>query len=162
MLETFGQATGEVASIAVLDGSEVVFLARSQSRRIVSATVSVGTRLPIYCTSTGKVLLAALADREIRQILDRLKPVRHTIKTKLRREEWLQAIREARSRGYAVSDEEYEMGLRSISVPVYNAAGSVVAAMSASTQSARMTVEQMVRELLPPLHRGSRALSQML
>ena len=162
VLESVGQATGEVASIAVLDGSEVVFLARSQTRRIVSASVSVGTRLPVYCTSTGKVLLAALPEREMRHILERLRPVRHTPRTKTRREDLLQAIRDARSNGYAVSDEEYEIGLRSISVPVYSASGTVAAAMSASTQSGRMTVEQMIRDLLPPLHRASRLLSQML
>ena len=162
LLEAIGQQTGEAASVAVLDDTEVVFLARSDSRRLVSVRVGVGTRLPVYCTSTGRVLLSACNDSEGERLLSRIEPIPFTPKTKTTKAAILDSVREARAAGYALSDEEYEVGLRSVAVPVRAAQGQVVAALTVSVQSARMAPAQMVRELLPPLHDAARSLAALL
>ena len=162
VLEMVGERTQEVASIAILDGTEVLFVARCANRRIVSAMVGVGTRLPAYCTSTGRVLLASRPDAEIERYLKGISPRKLTPKTKVTARELMNEIANARKNGFAVSDEELELGLLSISVPVTDSRGQVVLAMSASLQSNRMTTANALRQLLPALKEGARTLSAML
>lgn len=162
VLEAIGEKTQEVASVAILDGTEILFLARSQVRRIVSASTSVGTRLPAYCTAMGRVLLASRPDSEVERFLRCIKPVKLTSKTKTGLRELLEEIRGARAKGYAINDEELEIGLRAIAVPVVNARGQTTLAMSVSLQATRMPPDRMVKELLPVLAAGSRTLSTML
>ena len=156
-----GDKTGHVASLAVLDEADSVFLARSVSNRIVSLAIGVGTRLPAYCTSTGRVVLAGRSDAEVEQFLAGIRPMKYTHKTKSGHQ-LMEEIRKARSNGFAISDEEYEIGLRSIAVPVRNASGETVAAISFSVHAERMTPKQMTKELLPPLEVGRQMLSAML
>jgi len=160
--QMIGDKTEEVASLAILDGTESVFLARSASRRIVSLAIVVGTRLPAYCTSTGRVVLAGKSDAEVERFLDGIRPMKFTVKTKSSRRQLLEEIRKARSDGFSVSDEEYEIGLRTIAVPVRDGSGMTVAAMSLSVRSDRMTPKQMTNVLLPPLEVGRQMLSAML
>jgi len=162
ILQMIGDKTGEVASLAVLDDTESVFVARSVSRRIVSLAIGVGTRLPAYCTSTGRVVLAGRADAEVERFLAGIRPMKFTYKSKSGHRQLLEEVRKARANGFAISDEEYEIGLRSIAVPVRDGSGATVAALSLSVHSDRMTPKQMVKELLPPLEVGQRMLSAML
>ncbi len=162
ILQMIGDKTDEVASLAVLDGTESVFLARSASRRIVSVAIGVGTRLPAYCTSTGRVVLAGRSDAEVERFLAGIRPMKYTYKTKSGHRQLFDEIRKARANGFALSDEEYEIGLRSIAVPVRDGSGATVAAMSLSVRSDRMTPKQMIRALLPPLEVGRQMLSAML
>ena len=162
ILQMIGDKTEEVASLAILDGTESVFLARSASRRIVSLAIVVGTRLPAYCTSTGRVVLAGKSDAEVEQFLDGIQPMKFTVKTKSSRRQLLEEIRKARTDGFSLSDEEYEIGLRTIAVPVQDGSGTTVAAMSLSVRSDRMTPKQMTKELLPPLEVGRQMLCAML
>ena len=161
ILQMIGDKTGHVASLAVLDESDSVFLARSVSNRIVSLAIGVGTRLPAYCTSTGRVVLAGRSDAEVERFLAGIRPMKYTHKTKSGHQ-LMEEIRKARSNGFAISDEEYEIGLRSIAVPVRNASGETVAAISFSVHAERMTPKQMTKELLPPLEVGRQMLSAML
>jgi len=162
VLETIGDKTQEVASVATLDGTEILFLAHSRNRRIVSVASGVGSRFPAYCTAMGRVLLASRPDPEVERLLKAIKPKKLTSKTKTGFRELLQEIRSAREHGYAVSDEELEIGLRSIAVPVANSRGETILAISVSLQAARMTPAQMVERLLPALESGRQALSPML
>lgn len=162
ILQMIGDKTGEVASLAVLDDSESVFLARSASNRIVSLAIGVGTRLPAYCTSTGRVILAGRSDAEVERFLAGIRPMKFTYKTKSGYRQLLEEVRKARRNGFAISDEEYEIGLRSLAVPVRDASGATVAAISLSVHSSRMTPRQMTSELLPPLELGRQMLSAML
>lgn len=118
--------------------------------------------MPAYCTAMGRVLLASLADADIRQFLHDREFRRLTPRTKVERDELFQEIMKARVDGCAISDEELEIGLRSIALPVANPRGQVMLAMSVSLQAARMTPAQMVEQLLPALEDGRRALSSML
>lgn len=145
----------ESCSAAVLSGPDVVYVARIPGRHILSVALHVGTRLPAYCTSMGRVLLAGLPQEE-RDALLAAAPIRAaTPKTITDPNLLARAIAVAGENGYAIVDEELELGLRSIAVPVRDRSGTVVAAINVSTQSARMSVDAMRRDFLPLLRRAA-------
>lgn len=162
VLDTVSVETGETASVAVLDETAVVFLARSQSRRVFSPTVGVGTRLPAFCLSTGRVLLAQKSDVEVQMLLGHTELTPFTPKTITDVDRIVDAVRAVREQGYAISDEEYEIGLRSIAVPVPSATGRAEVAMTVSVHASQMSIDEIVARLLPPLQRGAEALSALL
>lgn len=141
----------EACNAAVLSGEDVVYVARIPGRRILSVALDVGTRLPAYCTSMGRVLLAGLAAEEQKSFLAEAKIERRTQKTITSRAALSKAIEKAKSDGFAIVDEELELGLRSIAVPINDRAARTVAAINVSTQSVRFSVEAMEREILPVL-----------
>ncbi len=161
-LDLVGRKTGEVASLAVLDGPDIVYIARSAPRRIV-AVVGVGVRLPAAVTGTGRVLLANHSDDVIVDVLDQLGPIeKRTPLTKNSQAEIRAEIQFSRTNGYSINDEEIEIGLRSISVPVRAASQVAVAAMSVSTPPWRMSTEQMIRDFLPTLRESADQLGALL
>jgi IclR family pca regulon transcriptional regulator len=141
----------ESCSAAILAGEDVVYVARAPSRAILSVTLHVGTRLPAYCTSMGKILLSGLDDEQLATFLKKavLKP--NTPKTITDPTALREAIEKVRRDGFAVADEELELGLRSIAVPIHDGTGGTVAALNVSTQTARFSVAEMKREILPRL-----------
>src|SRR6185295_4620622 len=111
----------ESSSAAVLDGEEVVYVARSASRqRIIGVALSVGTRLPAHATSMGQVLLASLLPAELDRYFRAARPARFTAKTRVSRREIEARLEEVRRQGYALSDQELEEGLRSLAVPLHD------------------------------------------
>ncbi len=145
------QRVHESSSISVLDGPDIVYVAREPTRRIMTVAISVGTRFPAYATSMGRVLLAGLTPDGLEAFLARaeLKPLTPTTVTdaaSLRAE--LDRIRE---QGWALVDQELEAGLRSIAVPVHDPRGQVVAAVNLSAHASRTTLEAVRAELLPSL-----------
>jgi IclR family transcriptional regulator, pca regulon regulatory protein len=147
-LESLVRRVQESASVSVLDGPDVVYVARVSTSRIMTVAITIGTRLPAFATSMGRVLLAALPSDERARRLAALPAQQLTERTitdpdALGRE--LDAVREA---GYCVVDQELELGLRSISVPVRDRAGEVVAAVNVSTRAGSRDV---VGEVLPAL-----------
>ena len=152
----------ESCSVAVLDGDDIVYICRSAETRIMSINLLVGTRLPAYCTSMGQVMLAQLAPAALEAYLGRVRLVARTERTvtsvpKLRK--LLKAVRES---GHALLDQELEVGLRSIAVPVRDARGNVVAAMNVSTHAARVSLDEMHRRFLPVLSESARSLGAVL
>lgn len=145
----------ESCSAAVLADEDVVYVARVPGERIMRVALNVGTRLPAYCTSMGRVLLSGLGEEELRHFLARARISTHTEKTVTDREALFAEIRRAAAEGYAAVDEELEIGLRSIAVPIRDRSGKVVAAINVSTQSARYSVAAMEREILPLLRRAA-------
>lgn len=145
----------ESCSAAVLSEEDVVYVARVPGQRIMSVALHVGTRLPAYCTSMGRVLLSGLDEGELRGFLDRAEIRKLSEKTVTDREQLLAAIRQASADGYAVVDEELEIGLRSIAVPIRDRSQKIVAAVNVSTQSARFTVAAMRQEILPLLRQAA-------
>ena len=150
-LELLVTKTHESSSVCVLDGQDIVYVARVPTARIMTVAISVGTRFPAYATSMGKVLLAGLDDSTLEKYLANveLAPLtEHTVKTveKLRAQ-----VLEVRQQGYALADQELEHGLRSIAAPVRNKQGRVVAAVNVSSHVSRVTKEKARRQLLPPL-----------
>lgn len=147
----------ESCSAAVLSGEDVVYVARVAGARIVSVGLHVGTRLPAYCTSMGRVLLSDLSAQELSGFLDRATISPKTARTVTDRHLLAALVARAKQDGFAVVDEELEIGLRSIAVPVRDRDGRIVAAVNVSTQSARNTPADMERDFLPLLrHAASR------
>lgn len=142
---------GESCSAAILSGPDVVYVARVAGARIVSVGLHVGTRLPAYCTSMGRVLLSELGDDELSTLLASADIEAKTTKTLTDRAALTAAIRRVRADGYSIVDEELELGLRSIAVPIRDLSGRIVAAINVSTQSARTSVADMEQKFLPLL-----------
>jgi IclR family transcriptional regulator, pca regulon regulatory protein len=161
-LERLVERVQESSSVSVLDGDDVVYVARVPTRRIMSVTISVGTRFPAYATSMGRVLLAGLPDAEIDAALARaeLRPL--TPRTITSAAALRATIEEVRRRGHAIVDEELELGLRSVAAPIRDPAGAVVAAINLSVQASRTTVADMRRRLLPPLRETAAAIGRDL
>jgi IclR family transcriptional regulator, pca regulon regulatory protein len=162
ILEKITERTRESASLTVLDGTDAVFIARSNSPRIASVSIGVGTRLPAYCTASGRVLMSTHTDAEISRYLQTVQPTRYTQNTLIGQDELLKAFRDARTVGYSINDEEFETGLRSIAVPVINSRRDVIAALTVSVPAGRMSREKMIEEILPALEAGNRMLTSML
>jgi IclR family transcriptional regulator, pca regulon regulatory protein len=146
----------ESCSAAVLSGADVVYVARVPGRRILSVALTVGTRLPAWCTSMGRVLLSDLPPDELKRFLDSATIERRTPKSIIDRQELAGRIGEASRDGFAIVDEELEIGLRSIAVPVRDRMGRIIAAINVSTQSARFSSDDMRREILPKLTEAAR------
>ena len=161
-LNEISRTLHESSSIAVLDGGDVLYVARAATSRIMSVALNAGSRLPAYCTSLGRVMLAHLPPEELQAYLDQVELKAFTERTVVsvkRLREILAAVRQA---GYAVVEEELEVGLRSIAVPVRGASGRVVAALNVGAQAARVSRRQMEEEFLPILLRGSQELAALL
>ncbi len=154
-LERVSAALGESASVAVLDGGDIVYIARVSTRRIMSVDLGVGARLPAVATSMGRVLLASLPARERDEHLsgDPLTAyTRHTVTSKIRLRNLLRSVHE---RGYSLVDEELEDGLRSIAVPIVDSHGRAVAAMNVSAQANRVGLDVMKRTFLAALRQAA-------
>jgi len=163
ILERLGEQTEQVASLAVLDGAEVVYLARSAPRRIMSGIVGVGARVLAVSTGTGRVLLARRSDAAIAEMMKSAGGIRKlSPMTKTAVADVLEEIRLARAQGYSINDQEIEIGLRSISVPVESHTGAVVAAISVSMPPWRMEPAQMVSDVLPLLRGAAAELGAMI
>lgn len=150
-LEELVAKVHESCSVSLLDGNDIVYVARVPTKRIMTVAISVGTRFPAYATSMGRVLLAHqpadwldeyLASVELRALTPRTITDRAKLRSTLNR---------IRSQGFAVVDQELEEGLRSLAVPIHDAPGAVIAAMNVSARTSRGSSEAIRRELLPPL-----------
>lgn len=152
----------ESASLAVWQDDESLFVARSEVKRILNTGVRVGATLPAYASATGHVLLAGLSDDDIQSYLDRCEPRARTPKTPTSRAAILARIERARAEGVAITDEELELGLRSIAVPVQNSRGHTVAAMSVSAAATRVSADRLRDEFLPILRQQADQLGRIL
>jgi IclR family pca regulon transcriptional regulator len=141
----------ESISLAVLDRDAALFVARSEAERLVTTGISMGTRIDLYCSATGRVLLSAFSEERLAAYLDRAKIEARTKHSLVKKAQLREAVRNARTDGYAFTDQELEIGLRSIAVPVLDSRGAIVAAMSASASSARVSMQQMIKGFLPVL-----------
>jgi IclR family pca regulon transcriptional regulator len=161
-LNAISRQLGESCSLAVLEDGEVLYVARSAASRVMSVALNTGSRLPAYCTSLGRVMLAHLAPADLDAYFARarLKPM--TDKTVTSQKRLREILLQVRQDGYAINDEELELGLRSIAVPVRGASGRVLAALNVGAQASRVSAERMRQEFLPVLQRGAQELSILL
>src|SRR5215469_3163405 len=162
VLERITEQLHESSSMSMLDGGEIVYVARSAASRILAAGLSVGSRLPAYCTSMGRVLLASLLDDQLNAYLRELKPESYTPKTLTNISQIRRAILEVRKDGYAIVDEELEAGLRSIAVPVFTRGNQVVAAINVGTHISRVDRATLTKRCLPALQEGASTLRHIL
>jgi IclR family pca regulon transcriptional regulator len=161
-LDRVSDAVNESCSLAILESDDTLYVARSLTSRIISVNLNVGGRLPAYCTSIGYVLLAHLPERELDEYLSRVKLLPHTERTVTDPDKLRQQLAAVRDAGYAVADQLMEISVRSIAVPVQDAAGTVVAGMNVIVQAGRVSLRDMRTLYLPPLQAAARELGAQL
>jgi IclR family transcriptional regulator, pca regulon regulatory protein len=161
-LEQLVERVRESSSVSVLDGDEVVYVARVPTKRIMRIAISVGTRFPAYATSMGRVLLAGQpADRLDGYLASADLPAltRHTVADAARLRTELERVRR---QGWALVDQELEEGLRSVAVPIRDAGGQVVAAVNVSAHVSRGSPEQVLADFLDPLRQTAKLIEEDL
>jgi IclR family transcriptional regulator, pca regulon regulatory protein len=155
ILERMSATFRESFSVATLDGDEIVYIARTTVSRVMAVDLHIGSRLPAYCTSMGRVLLAYLPVEQLEQYLARVVLTPHTTRTVNSVDKLRLILRNVRRNGYALVDQELEVGLRSLAVPVYSPSGRVVATLNLSGSAPRMPVFDMQTRFLPHLRNAA-------
>ena len=151
LLDDLSDQLGESSSVSILDGHEIVYVARAAQRKVMSIALMPGSRLPAFCTSMGRVLLAALPDSEARSRLEAAPLVKRTSHTCVDLEALSLGLAHVREQGFALIDQEVELGLRSIAIPLHNARGSVVAALNIGLGATQAGIDELPRLYLPAL-----------
>ncbi len=162
ILERLMRETGETCSIGVLDDDEVVYLVRAEARRIVRIDLGVGSRLPAYLNSMGRVLMGARPDAAIDRYLDRLVPIAVTRRTVTDKRRLRALIVATRRSGWCYIEGEVEERVAGLSVPLRDAHGSTVAAMNVTVMNGPRDRTKVRTELLPALRRSADAVEEIL
>jgi IclR family pca regulon transcriptional regulator len=162
VLEHISHLLHESCSIATLDGVEIVYIARANVTRIMSIDLGVGSRLPAFCTSMGRAILANLPPEELESVLARVEFRRYTERTITNPAKLTQALRQIRRDGYSIIDQELEHGLRSMAVPIQNPSGKVVAALNIGAHAQRVSIQEMQTKFLPHLRAAAQELCLLL
>lgn len=152
----------ESCSASILDGEEIVYIARAATKRIMTVALGIGARLPAYCTSMGRVLLAGLDPVEAARRIAAAPRKAFTPNTVTRKEDLMEVLQRVREQGYCAIDQELEIGLVSIAVPVHNAAGRTVAALNIGTQSARFAAADLPERFLARLKAAQKDLRPLI
>jgi IclR family pca regulon transcriptional regulator len=162
ILDRLGESLGEASSLAMLDGEEIVYLARSTTSRIMSPSLNVGRRLPAYCTSIGHVLLAHLPDEAFAAYLARARFYPYTEFTPTTHERLRTAIGHVREKGYAFASQLMESRLCTLAVPVRDAGGHYVAGINVIVQGRLMAEAEMADRFLRPMQQAALELGALL
>ncbi len=161
-LESFSEAVRESSSVSVLDDTDIVYIARVPTKRIMTVAIGLGSRFPAYQTSMGRVLLAEQQDDDVMELFsrsDRSQTTEHTVVTG---EALLEQLHAVRQQGWALVDQELEIGVRSLAAPLRDAAGTAIAAMNVSTHVGRTSLDELTAEFLPRLLDTASGISQAL
>jgi IclR family pca regulon transcriptional regulator len=150
-MERLVEHTQESCSAAVLDGTEIVYVARMPTKRIMAISLGLGSRLPAFCTSMGRVLLADLPEEKVRELLGGVELPKLTPGTTNDLDELCRELAVVRAQGWALVDEEMEVGLRSVAAPLRNARGKAIAALNVSSSTLRVDLRTLRGDFLPAL-----------
>jgi len=161
-LEDLARQTGDSAALTVLDGTEIVYVARASVRTLVRLEAHVGSRFPAYPTSMGRVLLAGLSPDRLRKYFEQASLTSITDRTVTDRSKLMKLIDECRRAGYSAVEDELAYGVVAVAVPVFDQAQRVVAALNSSSHSKKITKTKLVRERLPMLKEISAQISREL
>lgn len=161
-MDELSAKTRESCSIATLDLPDIVYVARVPTSRIMTVALGVGARLPAYPTSMGRVLLAGLPDGALTAYLATLQADPLTDRTLTAPEDLRAAVIQARADGYALVDQELELGLRSIAAPIRDSRGRVIAALNVSAHASRSTSTSLCEEFLPHLQQAAQQITTAL
>lgn len=161
-LERASDALRESCTVSILHGDEVIFVARSSRRRVRSLLRDVGAHLPAYCTSTGRVLLAALPEHELNEFFTRVKLVKLTQFTVVNVQKLRKIIEAVRKQEFCIGDQEFEIGLLTIAVPIRNASGRTIAALTASAHASETSKQRLLEEFLPALRQTAAEMRPLL
>jgi IclR family pca regulon transcriptional regulator len=152
----------ESCSASVLDGTDIVYILRIPTKKIMTIKLSIGSRLPAWCTSMGRVLLGGLDDRALETVLSRSEVTAFTSRTVTEKKKLKQIIRQDRLKGWSLVNQELEEGLVSVSVPLIDRSGHIIAAMNVSGHATRTTPAEVTRKFLPVLKEAARRINQAL
>jgi len=161
-LDQLSDQIGQSTSVSILDETEIVYLARAAQRRVMSIGLMPGSRLPAHCTSMGRVLLAALPEDEARALIERSDLSPRTAHSITDPAELMERLAQVREQGYALIDQEVEMGLRSLAVPLISSRGRVVAALNTGVAAVQGDAAELVRLYLPSLLKVQAGLRRIL
>jgi len=161
-LEELARKTGDSAALCVLDGPDIVYVARTSVRTLVRLEAHVGSRFPAHATSTGRVLLAGLSAERLDKYFHSAKIAALTDRTVTEPAKLRQAIDDCRRTGYSAVEDELAYGVVAVAVPVFDPQGRVVAALNSSSHSKRIAKSKLVRERLAMLQQASRQISAEL
>lgn len=161
-LKGMAEEVNETVNLSILDETEIIFIERIEKKQIISMKLQVGSKLPAYCTSMGKVLLASLPDEKIDEILRKSRIEKHTINTNTDIKDIKKELIGVRLKGFSLNDEELTMGLRSIAAPVKSESRETTAAVNISVPSARMTIRELEKKFLKTLIETTNKISAIL
>ena len=165
-LQALSDETGHTVNMAILDGADIVYIERCRTsqrgQHEIDLNLHIGSRLPAYCTSLGKVLLAGLPESDQQAVLERVEFVQRGPNTLVRREDLIRELRHVQSTGLAVNNEELAYGLRSIAAPIRSEPGDVVAAINLAVHRSMISADTLVARLGPTLQRTADAISARL
>ena len=162
IMENLSLQVHQSCSAAVLDRTEIVYVVRIPAHKIMAINLSIGSRLPAYCTSMGRVLLSGLDEPELDATLAASDIQAHTSKAVTDAKGLRKIIAQVRKQGWAVVDQELEVGLMSLSAPIRNRQNKIIAAINISGSAQKRTAKQMVMEFLPPLQAAAQRISEMV
>lgn len=162
VMESLVEEVKESCSAGVLEGADIMYVLRVSTRKIMRNSLGVGSRLPAYCTSLGRMLLAGLPDDDVVALLEASPIEARTRHTLTDVDAILAKVQQARRQGWCMVNQELEEGLVSMAAPIFNRAGKTIAAINVSGQVNRTTPRQMQDAMLDPLRRTAREISQRL
>ena len=161
-LDQLSRDTEESCSASILERDHIVYIARAAKHRVMSINLSIGSRLPAYCSSMGRVLLAALDPEASKSLLVAADRPARTSRTLTDVAALAAELDRVRQEGYAIIDEELELGLRSVAMPVMNSRDDVVAAINIGAQAARVSVQRIRDEFVPKLRQVQADLKRLI
>lgn len=162
VMEALVEHVQESCSAGVLDGTDIVYVLRVETRKILRNRLGVGSRLPAYCTSLGRMLLAGQPDEEVRALLAQSTREARTRHTLTDPDAILAKVQQARRQGWCLVNQELEEGLVSVAAPIVNRAGNTVAALNISGQANRTPARQMQESIVPALRAAAAEVSRRL
>lgn len=161
-LDRLSEEVGQSASVSVLDGWEVVYVARASQRRVMSINLMAGSRLPAYCASMGRVLLAFLPEDQAKTLVEQSPRQQNTPFTLVDVDLLMSELQAVRTKGYAVINQELELGLCSIAVPLHDSKGRVVASINIGAPAAQIEAGELADRFLQPLQKVAAHLRPLL
>lgn len=149
------QEVNESSSVSVLDGGDIVYVVRVPVKKIMTITLSIGSRVPAYCAAMGRVLLGGLPEKEIALVLKNSTITRYTRYTLTSRQEIMKVIAADRAKGWSMCNQELEEGICSLAVPLVDREGRTIASMNITANLSRTTPSEMIKKFLPRLKRAA-------
>jgi len=162
ILKKLCQETGETVNLTILSGTEILYVERIMSDYLVNINVNIGDRLPVYCASMGKVILAFLPPEKLQKIISAIHFEPKTDKTILSEPDLKKELEKIRNQGFAINDEELEKGLRAVAAPIFNHTGEAFAALNIAWTTARRPEQSVFIEFSKKIMDAAQAISGLM
>lgn len=161
-LQELSQRVGETASLSILDGMEIIYVDRVRNRQIVGVVLGLGSRLPAHCTSMGKAMLANLEPGELEVRLEKIDLKPCTPNSLVDDGSLNSELEKIRQQGFAINDEELEIGLRAVAAPIWDSSNHVCGAINVTGSAAMISYERLIQDLAPEVIKTASRISLAL